>query len=73
MANAFNGLPTTQAAYDALCSAISQGAARVKYDGKEIDFRSLNDMLRIKALMEVALGTKKKTDRKYISFKKGFN
>lgn len=73
MANNFNGLPTTQAAYEALCAAIGQGAQRVKYDGKEIDFRTLKDMLQIKAMMEVALGTRKKTDRKFISFKKGFN
>lgn len=73
MANEFNGLPTTQAAYDALCIAIGQGASEVKYDGKEIKFRTLNDMLRIKALMEVALGTKKKTDRKFISFKRGLS
>lgn len=67
-------LPFTQEAYTALCAAIGQGAARVKYEGKEVDFRSLNDMLRIKGLMEKSLfPNKKTTSRKYISFTKGFN
>ena len=69
-----NQLPYTVDAYNTLCAAISQGAARVKYEGKEIDFRSLNDMLRIKGLMEAALfPNQKKTTRKYLNFKKGFN
>jgi hypothetical protein len=69
-----NELPYTVDAYNTLCAAIAQGAARVKYEGKEIDFRSLNDMLRIKGLMEAVLfPSKKKATRKFLNFKKGFN
>lgn len=60
--------------YNTLCAAIAQGVLRVKYGDKEIDYRSLNDMRQIKAMMEAVLFPgKKKTKRKYLNFKKGFN
>lgn len=60
--------------FNTLCAAIAQGALRVKYGDKEVDYRSLSDMLKIKSLMEAQLfpGAKKK-DRTFITFKKGFN
>ncbi len=62
----------TESQYTALCAAIAQGVLRVKYGDKEVDYRTLDDMLRTKALMEDALGKNKtKKRRKYISFNKG--
>lgn len=74
MANENEQIPFTLEAYAALKAAYGQGAARVKYDGKEIDFRTLNDMERIMRNMEKELfpSRKKTTDRKYLSFTKGF-
>ncbi|MCM5528958.1 phage head-tail joining protein [Parasegetibacter sp. NRK P23] len=43
----------------ALNEAISQGAMRVKYADKEVEYRTLNEMLRLRDLMEKELGTKK--------------
>jgi len=46
----------TQAQYDAMTAAISQGATRVKYADKEVEYRTLDEMIRIKGLMEGDLG-----------------
>ena len=42
--------------YQALCAAIGQGALMVQYADKRVEYRSLNDMLAIKKLMEQDLG-----------------
>lgn len=41
--------------YTALKSAIAEGALRVKYQDKEVEYRSLSDMLKIKQMMEAEL------------------
>lgn len=46
----------TQDQYNKLMDAIGQGALLVKYADKEVQYRSLDDMLRIKSLMENDLG-----------------
>lgn len=46
----------TQAQLDALIGAISQGVLEVEYSDKKVKFRSLDDMLRLKDLMEADLG-----------------
>lgn len=62
----------TQEQYTALCAAISQGALQVKYGDKWIIYRSLAEMLQIKALMENDLYTGPKGNgRKVISYTKG--
>ena len=64
----------TEQQYKTLCAAIAQGALRVKYGDKEVDYRSLDEMRQIKSMMETALGLNKKVKkRKFISFSKGFN
>ena len=64
----------TEQQYKTLCAAIAQGALRVKYGDKEVDYRDLDDMLRTKSLMETALGFNKKAKRrKFLSFLKGLN
>ena len=49
-----NEYTTTQ--YNALVEAISLGALTVKYSDKEVTYRSLPDMLRLKRIMEHSLG-----------------
>jgi hypothetical protein len=61
----------TQAQYDTLVAAIAQGVTTVKYGDKEITYRSLNEMLRIKKEMEADLGLKTSPRRTYISQTKG--
>lgn len=41
----------TQSQLDALDAAIAEGVLVVKYADKEVTYRSLNDMLRIRELM----------------------
>ncbi len=56
----------------ALNSAIAQGAMRVKYVDKEVDYRTLKEMLQLRGVMEIALGKKKPgSNRKYITYKSG--
>lgn len=57
--------------YNALCAGIAQGVTSVKYGDKEVTFRSLDDMLRTKSLMESALNIKKASRKKFASFSKG--
>jgi len=49
-----NEYTTTQ--YNALVEAISLGALTVKYSDKEVTYRSLSEMLRLKQIMEHSLG-----------------
>lgn len=46
----------TMAQYQRLCEAIAEGALIVKHENKTVEYRSLDDMLRIKSLMERDLG-----------------
>lgn len=46
----------TQQQYDDLCAAIAEGARKVKYADKEVEFRSQREMLILKAQMEKELG-----------------
>lgn len=58
--------------YNTLCGAIAQGVLRVEYGDKKVEYRSLNEMQRIKSLMETSLGLNKKVKRrKFISHSKG--
>jgi hypothetical protein len=59
--------------YNTLCEAIAQGALKVKYADKEVEYRSLNEMLRIRDLMAEELGLKKSgSGRLFANFNKGF-
>ena len=61
----------TMEQYQTLCAAIGQGVTMVKYGDKEVNYRTLPEMLRIKSLMESSLGIKKTIKRKVASFTKG--
>jgi len=57
----------TQLQYDALNDAISQGALIVEYGDKRVTYRSLDEMIRIKGLMEQDLGFYKGKSRAILS------
>lgn len=62
----------TQTQLDTLNAAIAQGALKVKYGDKEVEYRSLTDMIRTKSLMEAELGlTKPGSGRTFAEFNKG--
>jgi len=61
----------TKEQYDTLCAAIAQGAMRVRYGDKEVQYRTLDEMQRIKAGMEQQLGLVKRKTRVLSTFSKG--
>lgn len=64
----------TQEQYDKLCEAISQGARVVKYADKQVEYRTLDEMLRIRDLMAEELGLKKSSGgRLFANFNKGLS
>lgn len=57
---------------DILKAAIAQGATKVEYGDKKVEYRSLADMLRVQALMETELGITPRANKKiYPTFNKG--
>jgi hypothetical protein len=54
-----------------LTEAIATGAREVWYGDKRVAYRSLDEMLKLKQLMELDLGLLKNNGRKYAEFKKG--
>lgn len=50
----------TQEQLDALNAAIAQGALRVRYADKEVEYRSLSDMLQLRDQMMQSLGLRRK-------------
>lgn len=46
----------TQTQLDALEKAIAEGTLRVKYENKEVEYRSLEDMLKVRDLIRKELG-----------------
>lgn len=64
----------TQLQYDAITDALAQGALTVKYADKEVTYRSLDEMIRIKGMMEHDLGISKNTSRAILTkYKSGLN
>jgi len=61
----------TQTQLDALEDAISKGVRTVKYEDKEVEYRSLEDMLKLRDLMRRALGLTGKPSRIYPTTDKG--
>jgi hypothetical protein len=56
----------------ALDRAIASGTLRAKYDTHEVQYRSIAEMLQVRALMREALGlTTLESRRKFMSFSKG--
>jgi hypothetical protein len=57
--------------YQELVSAIGEGVSSVSSNGRQVAYRNLTDMLKLKAQMEqeLGLGTGGRT-RKYMSFRR---
>ncbi|MFB8829065.1 phage head-tail joining protein [Azotobacter sp. CWF10] len=60
--------------YTALQAAIAEGALTVRYQDKSVQYRSLDEMMRILKLMATELGLNSNNDggRRYASFSKGY-
>lgn len=60
--------------YTALQAAIAEGALTVRYADKSVQYRSLDEMMRILKLMATELGLNSNNDggRRYASFSKGY-
>lgn len=41
--------------YQAVCDAIASGERRVKYEGKEIEYRSMSELMQARATIEAEL------------------
>lgn len=62
----------TQKDYQTLCGMIAKGVTSLKLgNGEEVSFRSLDEMLRTKALMERSLGMRSGSGQHYPSYRKG--
>lgn len=61
----------TQEQLDALTEAISQGAVKVKYSDKEVEYRSLEEMMKIRDMMKQELGQVKGSGRTLVEWSKG--
>ena len=61
--------------YQALSAAIASGASKVKYGDKEVDYRSLDEMIRLQIEMERCLFPENSNNRNnglsFVSFSKG--
>jgi hypothetical protein len=58
--------------YTAISEAIATGATKVQYGDKTVEYRSLNDMIRIQSLMYAQLFPCNKNDgRRYFGVSKG--
>lgn len=51
--------------------AIAHGALRVKYRDREVTYRSMEEMLQLRGLMQRELGVTTGSGRKYSSISKG--
>jgi hypothetical protein len=61
----------TQIQLDALEAAIAEGTLKVEYGDKKVEYRSLNEMIRIRDLMKAELDGLPKQKRTYGAFSKG--
>ena len=57
----------SQEQLDALNSAIAQGTTMVKYQDKEVRYRSLDEMLRVRDIMRSELGLVDKGPRRVLA------
>jgi len=65
----------TLAQYNTLNEAIALGATKVVYGDKTVEYRSLDEMLRLQIAMKSCLFPKNNTNnsRRFVNFSKGTN
>lgn len=61
----------TQDQLDAIKQSIAEGVLTVKYADKEVTYRSLDELLRAKRMIENELNGSGNSGRKFASFSKG--
>lgn len=61
-----------QSQLDALEAAIAQGALVVRYGDKHVQYRTLEEMLRLRDIMKRELGQTAKDQKIFPTFSKGF-
>jgi len=61
----------TQAELDALRAALASGVTRVSYDGKQVEYRSVSELVRAITIVEGALGAAPVSRQHYPTFSKG--
>ena len=58
---------------EVLEKAIAEGVTRLKYENKEVEYRSLEDMMKLRDIIRAELGIVDKSgQRLYASYSKGF-
>lgn len=62
----------TQAQLDAIENGIASGTTRVSYDGKSAEFRSIDEMLRIRSIIRRALGLDTGSATVLVAHNRGF-
>ncbi|MEE3046646.1 MAG: hypothetical protein VX620_15460 [Pseudomonadota bacterium] len=62
----------TQTDLDNIERAMAQGTRKVVIEGKEVEYRSLEEMIKVRNLIKTSLGTTSVTKRRYATFSRGF-
>lgn len=62
---------SSQTDYDALVRAINQGVRQVRYTDRTVEYRSLDEMVRVRNMMARELGIVRQKNRVLASFSKG--
>lgn len=62
----------TQSQLDAIEAGIAAGTTRVSYDGKSVEYRSLDEMLRIRSIIRRALGIESGSSTVLVAHDRGF-
>lgn len=62
----------TQTDLDNIERAMAQGTRKVVIEGKEVEYRSLDEMIQVRNLIKTSLGTTSTSKRRYATFSRGF-
>lgn len=62
----------TQTDLDNIERAMAQGTRKVVIEGKEVEYRSFEEMKQIRSLIKSSLGQSSSTKRRYATFSRGF-
>ena len=62
----------TQAQLTSIEDAIAIGATRVTHDGKTVEYRSINEMLRVRDMMRADLGATRGPRSTLVAFRRGY-
>lgn len=63
----------SQAQLDAIEDAIASGSMSVSYEGKSVTYRSLDDMLRVRAIIRSALGLTNPPATIFVEHNRGYS